>query len=79
MDNEPKNQYVENIVFCLQGDGYETVSYNDSNAGFFKKKGNPNVTEETMYLPAVIKDVNGAKIVTSAGIVYIPVVEKNNY
>lgn len=73
MDKDVKNQYVQNIIFNLQGYGYEVVSYNASTAGFFTKKGNPNVTEETMYLPAVIKEVEGNKVAVAEGIVYTPI------
>lgn len=72
LKNENKNQYVQNMLFCLQGYGYELVEYSLSTSGFFAKKMNPNVSEETMYLPAIVKDVNGTKIVVAQGIVYIP-------
>lgn len=72
LKNEAKNQYVQNILFCLQGYGYELVEYTLPTSGFFTKKMNPNVSEETMYLPAIVKDVNGTKIVVAQGIVYIP-------
>ena len=72
LKNENKNQYVQNMLFCLQGYGYELVEYTLSTSGFFTKKMNPNVSEETMYLPAIVKDVNGTKIVVAQGIVYIP-------
>lgn len=72
LKNENKNQYVQNMLFCLQGYGYELVEYSLSTSGFFAKKMNSNVSEETMYLPAIVKDVNGTKIVVAQGIVYIP-------
>lgn len=72
LKNENKNQYVQNMLFCLQGYGYELVEYSLPTSGFFAKKMNPNVSEETMYLPAIVKDVNGTKIVVAQGIVYIP-------
>jgi hypothetical protein len=72
LKNEPKNQYVQNMLFCLQGYGYELVEYSLPTSGFFTKKMNPNVSEETMYLPAIVKGVNGTKIVVAQGIVYIP-------
>lgn len=72
LKNENKNQYVQNMLFCLQGYGYELVEYSLSTSGFFAKKMNPNVSEETMYLPAIVKDANGTKIVVAQGIVYIP-------
>lgn len=72
LKNENKNQYVQNMLFCLQGYGYDLVEYSLPTSGFFAKKMNPNVSEETMYLPAIVKDVNGTKIVVAQGIVYIP-------
>lgn len=72
LKNETKNQYVQNMLFCLQGYGYELVEYTLPTSGFFTKKMNPNVSEETMYLPAIVKDVNGIKVVVVQGIVYIP-------
>lgn len=67
-----KNQYVQNMLFSLQGYGYEVVALSESNSGFFIKKINPNVTKETMYLPAIVKEVEGVKIIVAQGIVYIP-------
>lgn len=72
LKNDAKNQHVQNMLFCLQGYGYELVGYSLPTSGFFTKKMNPNVSEETMYLPAIVKDVNGTKIVVAQGIVYIP-------
>lgn len=72
LKKETKNQYVQNMLFSLQGYGYELVEYTLSTSGFFIKKMNPNVFEETMYLPAIVKDVNGTKVVVAQGIVYIP-------
>lgn len=72
LKNDAKNQHVQNMLFCLQGYGYELVEYSLPTSGFFAKKMNPNVSEETMYLPAIVKDVNGTKIVVAQGIVYIP-------
>ena len=72
LKNENKNQYIQNMLFCLQGYGYKLVEYSLPTSGFFAKKMNPNVSEETMYLPAIVKDVNGTKIVVAQGIVYIP-------
>ena len=72
LKNETKNQYVQNMLFCLQGYDYELVQYTLPTSGFFTKKMNPNVSEETMYLPAIVKDVNGTKVVVAQGIVYIP-------
>ena len=70
--NRAKNQYVQNMLFCLQGYGYRVVEYSVENAGFFAKRINPNVTEETMYLPAIVKDVEGLPMLAAEGIVYIP-------
>lgn len=70
--SETKNQYVQNILFSIQSYGYEVVEYSPLNSGFFIKKINPNVNEETMYLPAIIKEVQGIKIVAAEGVVYIP-------
>lgn len=70
--SENKNQYVHNMLFNLQGYGYSVVEYSDATAGFFSKKVNPNVSEVTMYLPAITKEVNGTPSVVSEGIVYIP-------
>ena len=67
-----KNQYVQNMLFSLQGYGYEVVALSEPNSGFFIKKINPNVTKETMYLPAIVKEVEGVKIIVAQGIVYIP-------
>lgn len=72
LKNDAKNQHVQNMLFCLQGYGYELVEYSLPTSGFFTKKMNPNVSEETMYLPAIVKDENGTKIVVAQGIVYIP-------
>lgn len=72
LKNDAKNLHVQNMLFCLQGYGYELVEYSLPTSGFFTKKMNPNVSEETMYLPAIVKDVNGTKIVVAQGIVYIP-------
>lgn len=70
--NGTKNQHVQNMLFSLQGYGYELVEYSSSASGFFAKKTNPNVSEETMYLPAIVKNCNGTKVVVAQGIVYIP-------
>lgn len=70
--NGTKNQHVQNMLFSLQGYGYELVEYSSSVSGFFAKKTNPNVSEETMYLPAIVKNHNGTKVVVAQGIVYIP-------
>lgn len=70
--NGTKNQYVQNMLFNLQGYGYRVVVYSAENAGFFAKKPNPNVTEETMYLPAIVKDVEGLPVIAAEGIVYTP-------
>lgn len=72
LKNDAKNQHVQNMLFCLQGYGYELVEYSLPTSGFFTKKMNPNVSEETMYLPAIVKDVNSTKIVVAQGVVYIP-------
>ena len=72
LKNDAKNQHVQNMLFCLQGYGYELVEYSLPTSGFFTKKMNPNDSEETMYLPAIVKDVNGTKIDVAQGIVYIP-------
>lgn len=72
LKNISKNQYVQNMLFSLQSYGYELVKYSSSNSGFFTKKINPNVSEETMYLPAIVKNCNGTKVVVTQGIVYIP-------
>lgn len=72
MKNDTKNQYVQNMLFNLQGYGYRVVEYTAADAGFFAKKPNPNVTNETMYLPAIVKDTAGTPIVAAEGIVYIP-------
>ena len=72
LESETENPNINNLIFSLQGYGYEVVEYNPSTAGFFIKKVNPNVTEESMYLPAIIKDVKGTKVVASEGIVFIP-------
>lgn len=73
MKSEEKNQYVQNMLFNLQGYGYRVVEYSPVDAGFFCKKINPNVKEETMYLPAIVKDVKGLPVLAAEGIVYIPV------
>ncbi len=70
--SEDKNQYVQNMLFNLQGYGYNVVEYSDTTAGFFSKKVNPNVSEITMYLPAITKDIQGTPSVVTEGIVYIP-------
>lgn len=72
LKNGTKNQYLQNMLFCLQGYGYELVEYSLANSGFFTKKNNPNVAEETMYLPAIIKNVEGTKVIAAPGVVYVP-------
>lgn len=72
MKSDTKNQHIQNMIFCLQGYGYEVVTYSESTSGYFTKKINPNVSEETMYLPAIIRDVEGTKIIAAQGVVYIP-------
>lgn len=72
LKSDNKNQYVQNMLFNLQGYGYSVVEYTDATSGFFTKKANPNVTEVTMYLPAIIKDVHGTPSVVTEGVVYIP-------
>lgn len=73
LKSEDRNQYVQNMLFNLQGYGYSVVEYSDANAGFFAKKVNPKVLDITMYLPAIIKDIHGTPSVVAEGIVYIPV------
>lgn len=75
---EEKNQYVQNILFNLQGYGYRVVEYSPMDAGFFAKKINPNVTEATMYLPAIVKDVKGLPVLAAEGVVYIPANSSNS-
>lgn len=70
--NETKNPHIQNMLFSLQGYGYEVVEYSTATSGFFAKNVNPRVTEETMYLPAIVKTVNELKVVAAQGIVYIP-------
>lgn len=72
LKSESKNQFVQNMLFNLQGYGYSVVEYSDATAGFFSKKVNPNVLDITMYLPAIIKDIHGTPSVVAEGIVYIP-------
>ena len=72
LKSDNKNQYVQNMLFNLQGYGYSVVEYSDATAGFFTKKANPNVSEITMYLPAITKDIHGTPSVVAEGIVYIP-------
>lgn len=72
MKNDTKNQYVQNMLFNLKGYGYRVVGYTAADAGFFAKKPNPNVTKETMYLPAIVKDTASTPTVAAEGIVYIP-------
>lgn len=72
MEGERKNQNIEDIIFSIQGYGYEVVEFNHSTSGFFTKKLNPNVAEDTMYLPAIVKDVEGTKVVVAQGVVYVP-------
>ena len=66
------NQYVQNMLFCLQGYGYEVEIFSESNSASFIRKINPNVTEPTMYLPAIVKEIGGVKSVVAQGIVYLP-------
>lgn len=70
--NETKNQYIQNMLFSLQSYDYEVIEYSHLNSGFFIKKMNPNVKEETMYLPAIVKEVQGIKVAVAQGVVYIP-------
>lgn len=72
MKSEKKNQHIQNMIFSLQGYGYELVVFTDENAGYFTKKVNPNVSEITMYLPAIIRNIEGTKVVAAQGIVYLP-------
>lgn len=72
LKSENKNQYVQNMLFNLQGYGYNVIEYSDATAGFFSKKINPNISEITMYLPAITKDIHGTLSVVREGIVYIP-------
>lgn len=72
MKSDTKNLHIQNMIFCLQGYGYEVVTYSESTSGYFTKKINPNVSEETMYLPAIIREVEGTKIVAAQGVVYTP-------
>ena len=71
-NSESKNQHIQNMLFNLQGYGYRIVEYSPADAGFFAKKINPNVTEETMYLPAIVKDVEGVPVLAVEGIVFTP-------
>lgn len=72
LKSDNKNQYIQNMLFNLQGYGYNVVEYSDATAGFFSKTINPNVSETTMYLPAITKDIHGTPSVVAEGIVYIP-------
>lgn len=60
------------MLFSLQSYDYEVIEYSHLNSGFFIKKMNPNVKEETMYLPAIVKEVQGIKVAVAQGVVYIP-------
>ncbi|MBQ0142852.1 MAG: hypothetical protein KBT06_08665 [Prevotellaceae bacterium] len=72
MKSETKNQHIQNMIFSLQGYGYEVITFSESNSAYFTKKMNPNVSELTMYLPAIIREVEGTKVIAAQGIVYIP-------
>lgn len=72
INNQAKNQNIQNLRFSLQGYGYDVVEYSPSNISFFIKMINPNVSNETMYLPAIVKEINNEKVVVAQGIVYIP-------
>lgn len=66
------NQFVQNLLFSMEGYGYKLVEYSDSTSGFFTKKLTKNVSETTMYLPAIIKSYNEFRVIVAPGIVYIP-------
>lgn len=66
------NQFVQNLLFSMEGYGYKLVEYSDSTSGFFTKKLTKNVSEATMYLPAIIKSYNEFRVIVAPGIVYIP-------
>ena len=72
MKNEKKSPIIQNMIFVLQGYGYEVVEYSKETTGFFAKKINPNVSGETMYLPAIVKETDGGKTIAVQGIVYVP-------
>lgn len=72
INNQTKNQNIQNLRFSLQGYGYDVVEYSSSNISFFIKMINPNVANETMYLPAIIKNINGEKVAVAQGVVYVP-------
>lgn len=70
---EKKSQSLHNILFSLESYGYKFVEYSDAVGGYFNKKVNPNVSELTMYLPAIImENKEGLSILVSEGIVYVP-------
>ena len=70
---EKTSQFLQNILFSLESYGYKFVEYSEKVGGYFNKKGNPNVSEPTMYLPSIIMENNeGMPIVVCEGIVYMP-------
>lgn len=66
------DQLVQNLLFSMEGYGYELVEYSDSVSGFFTKKLTKNVSETVMYLPAIVKNKDEFRDVVVPGIVYIP-------
>ena len=67
-----EDQLVQNLLFSMESYGYKMVEYSENVSGFFTKRTNPRVNEETMYLPAIVKGTGDAPIVVAFGIVYIP-------
>lgn len=69
---DTKDPNVQNMQRSLQVYGYKIVEYSTATAGFFSKRINPNVSEETMYLPAIVKEIDDINTIVVEGIVYIP-------
>lgn len=73
-ENSPKfDQYVDMLISDFENYGFKIVELTEETRPYFIFKGNPKISQETMYLPAIVKydEENGNKLIEN-GIVYIP-------
>ena len=67
------NKHVDTLIDDFENYGYKVVELSTDTRSYFTFKTNPRVDSEVMYLPAIIKIVDGWKDeIIEKGVVYMP-------
>jgi len=67
------NKHVDTLIDDFENYGYKVVELSTDTRSYFTFKTNPRVDSEVMYLPAIIKIVDGGKDeIIEKGVVYMP-------